>query len=122
MKTRRICIGTVYRNAHLVVRGNLTSTKCLTMTWRGQSDWCQPDQFLDEKELFSIVKYRLLMAGIGLLEMGFYRDGSVTDLAGYNPVYCQVCRLKMPHSRAVRINRARQRIEVIAAENEQLAY
>ena len=70
MRTRNICIGTVYRDGLLVEYGQLRSRKCLSVNWRGQTSVFQAFQFLDERQLLEAVRGRLAMAGLRLLQVG----------------------------------------------------
>ena len=102
MRTRNLCIGTVYRDGLLVEYGQLRSRKCLSVNWRGQTSVFQAFQFLDERQLVEAVRGRLAMAGLKLLQVEFKREPGRGD---YEPIRCVVGRLHCPHSRAVEVNR-----------------
>lgn len=87
MRSRRICIGTVYQDAHLAENGHLRWRKCLSMDWRGRVDWCQPWQFLSERELENAVRRRLRLAGLELARMMI---GPAEN--GYAAVLCEIRR------------------------------
>jgi len=99
-RTRQICIGTVFCDGHLVQNGQLRPHKCMSVNWRGMTDWCQPWQFGDYRELWEAVSHRLRLAGLKLVSM------AVGDnKRAYEPIMCEVRRLKVPHERAVAVNR-----------------
>ena len=102
MRTRNLCIGTVYRDGLLVEYGQLRTRKCLSVNWRGQTSVFQPFQFFEERQLVEAVRGRLAMAGLKLLQVGFKREPGRGD---YEPIRCVVGRLYFPHSRAVEVNR-----------------
>jgi len=102
MRTRNLCIGTVYRDGLLVEYGQLRSRKCLSVNWRGQTSVFQAFQFLDERQLVEAVRGRLAMAGLKLLQVEIKREAGRGD---YEPIRCVVGRLHCPHSRAVELNR-----------------
>jgi len=98
-RLRRICVGTVYRDGHLVQNGQLRSHKCLSVQWRGMTDWCQPWQFGDDRELWGAVSHRLRLAGLRLVSL------AVDNKRAYEPMVCEVRRLGVPHERVVALNR-----------------
>jgi len=98
--TRRICVGTVYRDGHLVQHGQLRSHKCLSVQWRGMTNWCQPWQFGDDRELWAAVSHRLRLAGLRLVALAVAENKRV-----YEPIVCEVRRLRVPHERVVALNR-----------------
>jgi hypothetical protein len=102
MRTRNLCIGTVYRDGLLVEYGQLRSRKCLSVNWRGQTSVFQAFQFLDERQLVDAVRGRLAMAGLRLLQVEIKREAGRGD---HEPIRCMVGRLYRPHSRAVQVNR-----------------
>jgi hypothetical protein len=102
MRTRRICVGTVYRDGFLIRNGSLTSRRCLSIQWRGLEDWCQPCQVDDEVVLRGVVGHRLALAGLGLVDL-------TLGAGRYASLDCTVRRLHAPHRRAVRVNQMRQR-------------
>ena len=101
--TRRICVGTVCRDLHMVENGRLRSWRCLSVRWRGLVDWCQPWQFEDERQLRAVIEIRL--AGAGLLLMG---PVELEPFCDFERIYCVVARRGRPHDRAVRVNRMLQ--------------
>jgi len=108
MRTRTICVGTLYRDGFLARNGQLTSRKCLTLTWRGGVDWCQPCQFTDETQMRKAVSHRLSMAGLRLVNLALWWPQDDPG-AEYDEVWCTVQRSGDRHSRAVLVNRMRQR-------------
>ena len=111
LRTRTICVGSVYRDGKLIVGGQLTSHKCLSVQRRGVGMPLQPCQFETEKDMWAGSRTsasqgkRLGMAGLGLVGgKGWLVTRSVAErrprIAGYEWAMCDVCRLHRPCSRA----------------------
>jgi hypothetical protein len=103
--TRRICVGTVYRDGHLVQNGQLRTHKCMSVQWRGMTDWCQPHQAEDMHDLAAIVRQRLWMAGLRMLNLALR---PVDGTADYSKIICVVSPGGRGCERARRVNRMRQ--------------
>jgi hypothetical protein len=100
---RLICVGTVYRGGKYIVAGYLSSEACLSVNWRGQTDWCQPWQFMSERQLTAAVRLRLSMAALAMNAISI-------GTGEYAPITCIVSRLREgKHVRARAINAMRQR-------------